>query len=189
MKSKLEEIIGDYERRFTVCNHDEFQLFRSLSNFSTVLKYAAFAMTKEGQRFPHQRRIKKIPMQRALQIFLANADAIRSVKDFDELHELIYQLTRQIEGLGELYVYDTALRISAHLNKMPTKVYLHAGTRIGAAALGLNDKAKTLEVIEFPKELQRLDAHEIEDVLCIYKDKLGRPENGDSDMLDIMGCN
>jgi hypothetical protein len=44
-------------------------------------------------------------------------------------------------------MYDTALRIGAKLKLFPTKVYLHAGTRLGARALGLDDSAATLKVL------------------------------------------
>ena len=74
-----------------------------------------------------------------------------------------------ISGAGELYVYDTSLRIGAKSNLLPTKVYLHAGTRVGARALGLDGQAKTLEVSMLPPEFRQLEPHEIEDVLCIFK--------------------
>lgn len=79
-----------------------------------------------------------------------------------------------LHGIGELTVYDTALRIGAKLGLLPKKVYLHAGTRAGARALGLNWKATSLAVRELPSELLTLTPHEIEDCLCIFKDKLKR---------------
>ena len=36
----------------------------------------------------------------------------------------------------------SSFRIGAKINLFPTKVYLHAGTRRGARALGLDDRAK-----------------------------------------------
>jgi hypothetical protein len=50
------------------------------------------------------------------------------------------------------------------LNLFPDKVYLHAGTRLGARALGLRTAA-TLKMSELPKEFRALKPHEIEDVL------------------------
>jgi hypothetical protein len=50
-------------------------------------------------------------------------------------------------------------------------VYLHAGTRTGARALGLAARAATLDVSELPAEFHSLEPHEVEDVLCIFKDK------------------
>jgi hypothetical protein len=77
-----------------------------------------------------------------------------------------------IRGLGHLYTYDTALRIGAKLDLLPEKVYLHAGTRKGAKALGLDWKARALEVASIPDELHELEPREIEDFLCIYEEKL-----------------
>ncbi|MEO0269567.1 MAG: hypothetical protein ABIN73_07505 [candidate division WOR-3 bacterium] len=54
----------------------------------------------------------------------------------------------------------------------PDKVYLHAGTKEGAKNLGLNTKGKkALQINELPKELKDLSPIEIEDILCIYRDK------------------
>jgi len=67
------------------------------------------------------------------------------------------------------------LRIGARLNLFPMKVYLHAGARQGARTLGLNARAATLDVSDLPTEFHALRPHEIEDVLCIFKDELASP--------------
>jgi hypothetical protein len=54
----------------------------------------------------------------------------------------------------------------------PTKVYLHAGTRRGVRALGLDYSADVLKVSALPKELRSLEPHELEDILCIFKYEL-----------------
>ena len=64
----------------------------------------------------------------------------------------------------------SASRIGAKLNLFPEKVYLHAGTRLGARSLGLPNVPR-LSVSEFPKEFRALKPHEIEDALCIFKDE------------------
>jgi len=63
--------------------------------------------------------------------------------------------TRGIPGIGELAIYDTALRIAAKLRFEPAVVFLHAGTRIGA-----NES--------FSRAM---------DVLCICKDRLGKKKS------------
>ena len=99
-------------------------------------------------------------------------EEIKKVKRFDDLFVLIKELCKDIRGIGKLYIYDTSLRIGTRLNLFPTKVYLHAGTRVGAQALGFDIKNESIEVSELPKELQKLKPHEIEDVLCIYRECL-----------------
>jgi hypothetical protein len=41
----------------------------------------------------------------------------------------------------------------------------------GARALGFAARAATLDVSELPAEFHALEPHEVEDVLCIFKDK------------------
>jgi hypothetical protein len=82
------------------------------------------------------------------------------------------QPSNPLSGIGEPYAYDTSLRIGAKLNRFPTKVYLHAGARVGPKALGLDTTVATVKVSAFPRELRILEPHEPEDVLCIFKDEL-----------------
>ena len=75
---------------------------------------------------------------------------------------------------------DTALRIGAKLGIRPDRVYLHRGTREGARALKLDASQATIDVSQLPPAFQRLDAREIEDCLCIYKEDLRRLAQGSS---------
>jgi hypothetical protein len=79
-------------------------------------------------------------------------------------------MIEDVSGLGELWAYDTALRLGAHLGHLPARVYLHRGTRKGAENLGLNVTGETIEVKDLPDALRSLPPHESEDILCIYKD-------------------
>lgn len=69
-------------------------------------------------------------------------------------------------------VYDTALRIGAKLGLEPERVYLHAGTRVGARALGLDWRAPSILSQDLPSQLRLLPAWQVEDLLCIYKEYL-----------------
>jgi hypothetical protein len=73
--------------------------------------------------------------------------------------------------MHHLAVYDTATRVGAFLRLQPKRVYLHAGTRQGARALGFR-KRESLSARELPKALRRLSPDEIEDCLCIYKSQV-----------------
>jgi hypothetical protein len=74
-----------------------------------------------------------------------------------------------IRGLGELFCYDTSLRLGAFLNRGPEFIYLHRGTREGARALGLNARVQYLTSSQLPAEIRKLAPLEAEDFLCIYK--------------------
>jgi len=94
------------------------------------------------------------------------------VKSFNELFEIINSALINVKGIGELYVYDTSLRIGAKLNVLPEKVYMHAGTRIGARRLGYEGSIRFIEISDLPIEFQQLEPYEIEDMLCRFKDKI-----------------
>ena len=93
---------------------------------------------------------------------------------FHELFEMVNNAIGAIHRIGPLAIYDTACRIGAYLKLRPDKVYLHAGVRVGARAIGLGQGRDVLEVDELPVPFRRLAAGEIEDCLCIYKNELKR---------------
>jgi hypothetical protein len=89
------------------------------------------------------------------------------------LFELVREIIGPIPGIGELTVYDTAVRIGARFQLEPDRVYLHAGTRDGAKALlDVDGPREAIERDELPAQLRVLSPREIEDLLCIYKDAL-----------------
>lgn len=111
-------------------------------------------------------------MQSAVKLLWEEINPIRKCNSFHDLW-LTTKKLRAIKGLGELYVYDTSLRIGAYLNLFPKKIYLHAGTRKGASNYGLEiANREWLEMTEMPVKLKELEPQEIEDILCIYKDKI-----------------
>jgi len=152
----------------------ELDWFQSQPSLNAAIKYAGLAINSNGKRYSHQRRIKKGVLPLVENILKSNLEAIKRCSNFDELFNLIDNLLEPVEGIGELYIYDTSLRIGAKLNLLPEKVYLHAGTRDGAKALGFDGKTKYIELFDLPVELQGLKPHEIEDILCIFKAKLKR---------------
>lgn len=154
----------------------ELDWFRHQSSLKAAIVNAATATNSQNKRYSHQRRLKKSNLEMARLQLLSNIDSIKKCKSFDSLFSLLEGMLLPISGLGELYVYDTALRIGAKLGCLPQKVYLHAGTRVGAKALGFSGKDKTLEMSELPRGFHDLEPHELEDVLCIFKDEFaGKP--------------
>jgi len=150
----------------------ELEWFRSHPDLASAIKNAALAVAADGKRQPHQRRLQRRGLEEAEAVLTAGSAAIGRCSCFDELLSLVDRLVEPIRGLGELYVYDTSLRIGAKLGVMPTKVFLHAGTRVGARALELDCTRQAVEVSVLPAPFRRLEPHEIEDVLCIFKDEL-----------------
>jgi hypothetical protein len=148
---------------------DYLTWFKDRPSLSEVIRYAALAVDDSDNMFRHQYHLDKESLKKGRAIVLSASNTLTQCKSFDELFRLLETKLRPVKGLGELYVYDVALRIGAYLGLSPEKVYLHRGTRKGAKALGLNHKVDALDVESVPKELRQLAPHEIEDFLCIYK--------------------
>lgn len=122
------------------------------------------------KRYSHQRRLKQQNLLRAEEKLVATIAEIERVTRFAPLFELVEKAVGHLDGLGELYVYDTALRIGFYRQILPERVYLHAGSREGARALNCPvDGVIGLFKSDLPDEFRKLEMYEIEDVLCIYK--------------------
>lgn len=154
----------------------ELESFRGESFLSAVERAALAVHDDEDgrrKRFSHQRRLNRGALDKARGALLCASTKLRRAKGFSDLHEAVKDAVAGITGLGSLYYYDTALRIGANLHKMPERVCLHRGTRRGARAMGLDWRESSLDPECLPKELAPLEPHEIEDFLCIFKDRLG----------------
>jgi len=173
----LVQIVEDYDQKYKKEAEKELEWFKIQKSLEDVISNAALAKGPSGKRFNHQRRIQRSVLEQARKILLENIDKIRNAKNFDGLYNIIEELLQNLHGVGELYIYDTALRIGAKLGFEPDKIYLHRGTREGAKYLGLNFNRKYLKMAEIPHELRKLKPREIEDALCIYKDKLTKLAN------------
>jgi len=165
----LKAIVRTYVMQFRPNSQAELEWFKQKPTLVSAIQFATLAINSRGKRYSHQRRLKKAVLEEAKHILLSNRGVLAKCKTFEKLFVTINTLLEPVYGIGELYVYDTALRIGAHLDLLPTKVYLHAGTGIGAHAIGFTSAVGTIEVSALPKELQLLEPYEIEDVLCLFK--------------------
>lgn len=123
-------------------------------NLADAVDKAAFALLPGGKRHSHQYRIPTDVLAQ-VQTRLRKAN-LRNCQTFDELHGSVAAAIGSISGVGELMIYDTAHRIGAFLKLEPEFVYLHAGTRVGAAALGFPRSREKLEMHELPTEFMQL---------------------------------
>lgn len=152
----------------------ELAHFAGLPTLKDAIRAAAASEDEEGKRLSHQRRLSQESIREATRALLNAAEMIQECANFDEVFTLVEETVSETQGIGELFVYDVALRIGAWLKFSPDKVYLHRGTQAGAKALGLDTSNGTLEMSALPPELQRLPPGEVEDILCIYKDRFSR---------------
>jgi len=172
----LAVVVRDYLRRFRSRAAAELNSFESEPTLSSAITRAAAAERPDGRRYDHQRRLSQSTL-REVERSLSGVP-LGSCQSFEELHTEIERRILPIRGVGELMVYDTALRIGAKLGLLPNRVFLHRGTRLGARALALDWRARLLEPSALPPALRSRPPHEVEDILCIYKAHLrgpGRP--------------
>ena len=166
----LNEIVSAYIRDHRRAAQSEMRFFEIQRSLAGAIHRAALCVLPGGKRHPHQRRLRQAVLNEAERRIQAIAEALGDTPDFADLHRLMHEEIGTIYGMGELAVYDIAHRIGAFLGKAPTLVYLHAGTRIGARALGF--RGDTIDPSLLPLVFSCLTAAEIEDCLCIYKGEL-----------------
>jgi hypothetical protein len=168
-------IIRRYKARHYPNHEAEMSWFRNQPTLHDAIFVAASAQDDRGKRYDHQRRLRRSALNASTSALLRVEQAIGKYRGrtFDELFALVEKTLGNILGAGELYLYDTALRIGSWLNLEPEKVYLHRGTRVGAMKLGVSGKRRFVEKSELPEPLRCLGAGEIEDILCIYADNFG----------------
>lgn len=150
-----------------------------ISSFPDALKAASRGEwhpngEKAGKRHPHQRRLAGEALNqwaKTLGRAQAQIQAFRG-QAFEGLFDFIDERARTISGIGPLMVYDTALRIGANIGCLPKDwIYLHAHARIPDVRSDVHRIRKS-ELPEAFKALEKWEAYEIEDFLCVYHDQI-----------------
>lgn len=165
-----DEIVERYIREYRFIARAEMRSFAKEDSLAAVIRRAALCRWPNGKKHEHQYLIPPAVLQDAEERLQAAAKRLARASDFEGLHQMVDEEIGGIPGIGRLTVYDVAHRVGAYLGKAPTLVYLHRGTKAGAAVLGFN--GKTLHPRELPPAFSRLTAAEIEDCLCIYRREL-----------------
>ncbi len=155
---------------------EELESFRRERTLRAATERAAAAESPDGKRYDRQRLLSRGTIAKVTRCLLAMGS--KKHADFDQLYSSIERAIGKIEGVGELMVYDTSLRIGAKLGLKPGRVYLHGGARKGAKALGVGCGELFVEVAKLPKELQALEPHEIADCLCIFEKQIANVAAG-----------
>lgn len=179
----LDEIVNDYIRIQRPYTGREMLDFANEPSPSAAIRRAALCELKNGKRHDHQRRIPKWLLEQVEAKLQAIRRKLANAADFDALHRLVENEIGGMKGIGALTVYDISHRIGAYFRKAPERVYLHAGVRVGARALGISGDSFDPKIL--PKPFARLAPSEIEDCLCIYKDDL---TGGARDGFRRSGC-
>ncbi len=188
----MRAVVDQYIRDHREAARSESDFYAQQPTLTSAIHVAALSEL-HGKRHSHQRRIPKQALASAERLLQSAARKLQSSTDFNALHDVIERLIRPIKGIGELVIYDVSVRVGAFLGLSPTVVYLHAGAREGARALGF--KGNRLDPRQLPPVFGKLSPAEIEDCLCIYKDRLrsGRSQAKSTCMIPIrsstkLGC-
>ena len=185
------DVNSELEQPINLCTPVEFKDL-SPEKFNAVYyqKYCAPKLdaflsslkTREQQVYGHLEPPKLHPHQNVRNVPKAYPEVYNRLKDympsrsdltFEQLHDEINALIRNIDYIGDLAVYDIALRIGWNLPKRvkPERlVYIHQGTLKGAKLLfGRDVKAKPMPLEELTDIVAPLtESHYIEDFLCLY---------------------
>jgi hypothetical protein len=176
----LAHLVEDFIARFPRSRRDTVVTFcMTAANLLDAISIAVSSKNAEGKHHNHQSKIKrevygewKRKLMTAFSKRVDERDSVCPFQDFDELHDFIAD--NIIPGVGPLFVYDVATRIGAYLRIEPESVYMHAGAREGAKALGLPFRSKRILKHQLPVELRRLPPDEVEDFLCTYREAFVR---------------
>ena len=168
----IQEIAADYIRRVRSGVKLELSFYASRASMAEAIRVGANARTVDDKRHDHQRRIPGESLAELARRLLASESEVKASTTFAQLHDLVKHLAEGVYRIGKLTIYDTSVRIGAKLGLAPQAVYLHAGTRKGAAALGMDTNQESIDPGLLPSEFKKLEPYEIEDVLCIYKKEL-----------------
>ena len=125
--------------------------------------------TNDNKMFSHQRRVGFKVANNGYGVLKEREEELKRCQSFEEILSITDEVSKQIYRLGQLWSYDTALRIGFQKKVYPKNVYLQAGVKKGyKKILNQNSKNRFEEKDIFPKELQVLEPYEIENFLCIW---------------------
>lgn len=170
--NSLAEIVTHYIDNYRQKAADELAYYGSCPSLAETIRLAANAIWQGDKRHDHQRRIPGSALARLGRRLLAIESKVKEATSFVDLFGLVKDTAKDLMYIGELTIYDTALRIGSKLKRYPEEVYLHAGTRKGAAILGVDTTRESIPTTSLPSAFKDLKPYEIEDVLCLYKSDL-----------------
>ena len=170
-RGRLDDIVQHYSEHYSTAVRDEMSYFGDTEiDLPSAIIRTCESKNAHGKLCSHQWRVGHAVLAKTIQPLLSRASEIQACNSFDKLHDIVAASILPINRVGQLTAYDIAQRIGWYLGLSPEHVYLHAGVRKGARALGLNATASRLQRSQFPIQLQPLSAAELEDIICLYKD-------------------
>lgn len=129
-----------------------------------------------GKLHPHQYRLEAGNMQNYAESLHTYENDLRAARSFDDI--MVIANDARVHGIGDLAIYDTAVRVGSFLNIWPQRVYLHADARAGVGGLINNLSTSIITRDQLPDEFNNSDlsCYELEDIYVSIK--RSSPETG-----------
>ena len=155
-------------------------LYEAIGHACNKGEYNVNGKVYKNRHFDRRKKTSLIALKEEL---FRRMNAIEIAKSFDEVYNIVQEEGKKIKDIGALTIYDIAVRVGASINVLPSKLYLQAGAVIGACKLGIIANIKNLVIdveamnIKYPA-LKKLNTYQVENFLCVYKDKFKDESNG-----------
>jgi hypothetical protein len=166
----LQSEIADYRENELRELHELERFFKSLSLHSAI-EYAASGVTPHRKIHPHQRGIGVKQLRQSAALLKKYATSLRKARSYANLFIITEAVKSDLKGLGDLWSYDTALRMAFNRGKTfyPKAVFVQKNVMKGIKKIfsKMPVKQRTLPVKIFPKEIQSLKPFEIENFLSV----------------------
>lgn len=132
-----------------------------------ALVRAVRSIRPNGKMHNHQSKVSK-SLPKFEYRLMRSVDALaRECENFNQLYWAINSM--RTEGIGPMTVYDVSVRFGAKLGLIPEKIYIHAGTKAGLQALGIETKDDSVPMELLPYPLRHRVPDVVEDFLCTYR--------------------
>jgi len=161
-----EGVVVSYKSHNQCLNQMEIDYFKGMPSLDEAIEKAAKALDENGKMYDHQYRVGAERLNEFYKKLICHKNQIAKANDFDDLIGIANGVAAGIYRVGELTAYDTAVRIGAYLDLLPSKIYLHAGVKKAATYMGLGRGKEYIEVAELPGEFAQLEPYQIENLMC-----------------------
>jgi hypothetical protein len=167
----LQWAIADYRENELRELHELMRFFKSLP-FHSAVEYAASGVTPHRKIHPHQRGIGVKQLRKSAALLKEYTSDIRKAKSFSNLFLITEAVKSELKGLGDLWSYDTALRMAFNRGRTfyPQAVFVQGGVMKAIKKIFSKKlvKQRTLPVKIFPREIRTLKPFEIENFLTLW---------------------
>jgi len=172
--TSLESLVLDFLWRESTLRRDTIpSLCREAPSLEDAIWLATDSIGRTGKMYSHQVKVRKSSRDALAEIMIRKMRP-RRLSSFHEL--FLFTRANAPWGIGELTIYDVALRVGAYLNLEPKRLYLHTGVREGITSLAnaarenISVKAPWIISPDIPWRFEDyMTWDDTEDFLCTYR--------------------